>query len=101
VIFARVELNHHQPTNYISKKLSVSYIKWFWLNIFSQCVEGGKSYNKDCAPAKGACTFAIIAGAPARGAHLIAIMLNQNYFPEPNRHGLAFLHPILVCMITC
>ncbi len=92
----RVGLNHHQPTNYISKKLPISYIKWFWPNIFSQCVEGGKSYSKDCAPARGACTFAIIVGA-----HLIATMLSQNYFPEPNRHGLVFLHPILVCMITC
>ncbi len=53
----RVGLNHHQPTNYISKKLPISYIKWFWPNIFSQCVEGGKSYSKDCAPARGACTF--------------------------------------------
>jgi hypothetical protein len=69
--------------------------------MFSQSAEGGKSYSKDCAPARGACTFAIIAGAPARGAHLIAIMLSQNRFFEPNRHGLAFLHPILVCMITC
>jgi len=70
--------------------LSISYIKWFWPSIFSQCAEGGKSYSKDCvpargactfaiiagAPAKGACTFAIIVGAPARGAHLIAIMLS-------------------------
>jgi hypothetical protein len=26
--------------------------------------------------------------------------VNQNYFPEPNRHILTFLHPILLCRIT-
>jgi hypothetical protein len=29
-----------------------------------------------------------------------AIMLNQNFFPDPNWHNLTFLHPILSCRIT-
>jgi hypothetical protein len=27
-------------------------------------------------------------------------MMSQNYFPEPNRYVLTFLHPILLCMFT-
>jgi hypothetical protein len=27
-------------------------------------------------------------------------VLSQNHFPEPNRHPLSFLHPILTCRIT-
>jgi hypothetical protein len=33
--------------------------------------------------------------------NLSAKVLGQNHFAEPNRRALAFLHPILVCRVTC
>jgi hypothetical protein len=41
--------------------------------------------------------LSIAAFSPATA--ICAITLNQNYFPEPNRHILTFLHPILLCRI--
>jgi hypothetical protein len=32
---------------------------------------------------------------------MCAIMRSQNNFLEPDRHALDFLHPILLCRITC
>jgi hypothetical protein len=38
--------------------------------------------------------------APFTAAASKLQMLSQNYFPEPNRHTLIFLHPVLLCRIN-
>ncbi len=44
------------------------------------------------------CTVLLLPLSPATTT--LAIMQSQNHFPEPNRHTLDFLHPILLCRIT-
>jgi hypothetical protein len=45
-------------------------------------------------------TLFSVAASKLPATAICAIMLTQNYFPEPNRHILTFLHPILQCRIA-